>query len=160
MRPISNEVPTAYRPAESSWLRNVVIRGTGMPGCVVIPSTISWLRSTTRLPIRASFRRRSRSEPGDVLPGPRVDANDVALVDEQRDRHDESRLEGGRLPRALRRVAGEAGLGRGHRQVDRHRQLDPDRLALVGGSIERHPVLEVVLRVVELVGAKAELVVR
>ena len=44
------------------------------------------------------------------------------------------------------RVAGEAGLGLDDREVDRHRQLDADRLALVARPVERHPVLEVLRR--------------
>ena len=38
-------------------------------------------------------------------------------------------------------------------EVDRDRQLDAERLALVAGPVEGHPVLEVVDGVVELLGA-------
>ena len=48
MRPISNVVPGAYRATDASCVRNVEMTGPGMPGCVAMPSTISWLRSTER----------------------------------------------------------------------------------------------------------------
>ena len=67
----------------------------------------------------------------------------------------ESGLGRGRLAGAGLRVAGEAGLGLGDHQVDGHRQLDADRLALVAGPVERHPVLEVLGRLAELLGASA-----
>ena len=58
------------------------------------------------------------------------------------------------------RVAGEAGLGVDHLEVDRDRQLDADRLALVARAVEGHPVLEVLGGLAELVGGEHELVVR
>jgi hypothetical protein len=33
---------------DASWVKKVEIEGGGMPGWVVMPSTISWLKSTMR----------------------------------------------------------------------------------------------------------------
>ena len=77
-----------------------------------------WLVGVDRVPagqrpvggVRSS-RSRSRSRPSDpglVLPGPRVDADRVAGLDEDRHLDDEPGLGRGRLARAGLRVAGEA----------------------------------------------------
>src|SRR5439155_20732335 len=67
---------------------------------------------------------------------------------------------GRRLSGAGLGVAGEAGFGVAHDEIDGHRQFDADRLALVGGSVQPHPVLEVVDGVTELGRRQAELVIR
>ena len=105
-------------------------------------------------------RGRRPSDPGLVLAGARVDADRVAGLHE--DRHDDHQPGLGRRVLAGTRlgVAGEAGLGLGDDQLDGHRQFDADRLALVAGPIERHPVLEVVRGLTELPRGQHELVVR
>ena len=71
-------------------------------------------------------RRGPPSDPGLVLPGPRVDPDRVAALDEDRHLDDEAGLGRRRLAGAGLRVAGEAGLGVDDREVDGDRQLDAD----------------------------------
>src|SRR5437879_13301980 len=71
------------------------------------------------------------SDPGLVLPGPRVDPDRVALVHEDRHLHDQAGLRPRRLSGTGLGVAGEARLGLLDDEVDGDRQLDADRLALV-----------------------------
>ena len=52
------------------------------------------------------------------------------------------------------------GLGLDDLEVDRDRQLDADRLALVARPVEGHPVLQVLGGLAELLGGQDELVVR
>src|SRR5439155_5718967 len=97
------------------------------------------------------------SDSGLVFPGARVDAQDVALLDEEGDLDDVARFQSGRLPRAGLGVACVARLGLGHRQLDGDGQLDPDRLAFVGHPFEGHAFLEEVERLIELRCAQREL---
>src|SRR4051812_25882652 len=76
-----------------------------------VPETARALASRLRCIRRSAPSREPASEPGLVLPGPRVDADGVALVDEEWHLDDEAGLGGRRLACALRRVAGEARLG-------------------------------------------------
>ena len=66
----------------------------------------------------------------------------------------------GGLASAGLRVAGEARLRLDHCEIHGHGHLDPDRLALVARAIERHPVLEVLRGLTQLIGREDELVVR
>ena len=84
---------------------------------------------------------------------------EVALGHEQRHLHDEAGLERGRLLRAGGRVAGEAGIGLGHLQVDGHRQLDAQHLALVRVVEDVGVLLEVARVVAERGGRHRELLV-
>src|SRR4051794_18402725 len=71
---------------------------------------------------------RSRSDAGLVLPGPGVDADRVARLDEDRDGDHEAGLGRGRLSRACLRIAGEPRLRVRDDEVDSHRKLDANRL--------------------------------
>src|SRR5688572_3146031 len=67
-----------------------------------------------------------------VLAGAGVYFDLIAFVDEERDGYREARLELGRLGRALRRVAFDAGLGLNHAEDDGGRKLHADRFVAVG----------------------------
>src|SRR5579871_5294241 len=67
----------------------------------------------------------------DVLRIAGVDLEDVTLLDVKRNADDEPRLHGCRLLSARRRVALEARLRGGHRQLGENGQLDPEGLAVV-----------------------------
>src|SRR4051794_13065791 len=101
----------------------------------------------------ASMRARKRTESaiesdaGLVVARARVDSDGVAGIDKERHVYDQAALERCGLARAALRVAGKAGLGFDDLQVDRYGQFDADRLALVGGAIEHHPVGHVQRRV-------------
>src|SRR5688572_5948886 len=67
-----------------------------------------------RAPMIRPSRRSSTSDARLVLAGPRVDPDRVALLDEDRDGHDEARLGCGRFAGAGLGVAGEARLRLAH----------------------------------------------
>src|SRR5262245_54904231 len=114
------------------------------------PRNASSMRSSSASmpprPLIASWRAGS-SDPGLVLPGPGVDADGVAGLDEDRHLDDEARGGRRRLAGAGLRVAGEARFRVDDLEVDAHGELDADRLALEARPVEGHPVDEVLLRV-------------
>src|SRR5581483_8098933 len=72
----------------------------------------------------------------------RVDADQVALVDEQRHAELRARLDGGRLGDVARGVAARARLGRGHAHLDEVRHRDADDLAVEELDLADHVVLQ------------------
>src|SRR5687767_7553159 len=85
---------------------------------------------------RAGAVKRTRpSDAGLVVPGARVDPDRVAGLDEDRDLDDETRLGRGWLARTRLGIAREPGLRVGNDEVDGHRELDADRLALVARPV-------------------------
>src|SRR4051794_24073082 len=101
-----------------------------------------------------------RSDAGLVFPGPGIDPDRVARLDEDRNGHDQATLRGGWLAGTGLRVAGEPRLRLDDLEVDGHGKLDADRLALIARPIEGHPILEVLRGLAELLAGQDELVVR
>src|SRR5713101_4814621 len=94
-----------------------------------------------------------------VFGGLRVDLHDVSLVEEERHLHDRPALEGGRLRAAGRRVAPDARVGLGDRELHERRQLDGHRAALDEEDVDLRVLLEEVSRVADLFGRQRDLVI-
>src|SRR4051794_38619644 len=87
------------------------------------------------------------AEVGATLAG--VDLDLLALLDEEGDLDLVAGLQRGRLGPAGGRVADDAGLGVGHLELDRGRQLDEEHAALVGGHDDVGVLQHVVRRVAD-----------
>src|SRR5437879_10682451 len=72
-----------------------------------------------------------------VASGAGVDADAIALVDEQRDLDGGARLQGGGLGHAGHRVTADSRLGLRDLELERDRQLDADHLGLVAEQVDR-----------------------
>ena len=108
--------------------------------------------------IRAIRKNRApHSSSFEILSGSGVDADNIALVDEERNLDLGSGLDGRRLGRTGRGIAADAGLGSGNLKSNEHGRLDGKYVSVVGSDLA-HVVLLHELEVCgELVGVERKL---
>ena len=105
---------------------------------------------------KSSSANRASSSPPDVATVARVDADDVAAFDEERNGDGRAGLELGRLRRVRRGVAFEAGIGFDDLQLDVSRKVDADRRAIVELHVDDHAVLQEIRGIADEVALKRD----
>src|SRR6185437_976299 len=86
----------------------------------------------------------------DVAAGIRLDANLIARRNEERHLNNQPRLNGGGLGASGSGIALESRLGVSYFQINRWRQVNAERLVVVGHNLDLHTVEQIVLGVAKL----------